>query len=266
MSDYPRRRRLDPEPPKRGGIPIVPLMVLVILGGLLLGGLLTKFFGTSGAQAPTPAPSFTPLPGVSATFAPTFSPTPETTHTPRPKTSPSRAPTATPMSSVTLLPGTTPAPTPKAASRAVHPTVHVTPRSTPAIIILTPTPAAAASMVAATATPPPLVVAPTATPVLITGTNSTEHAAAIVRAYIASLARGDSSTAAGYLASGLPTESFINPNVSVNVTDLRASRSGNGGFAVTTEIVTSKGTYLASFTLRMGAYGMQITEHSATHI
>jgi len=266
LSDYPRRRRLDPEPPKRGGIPIVPLMVLVILGGLLLGGLLTKFFGTGGAQAPTPAPSFTPLPGVSATFAPTFSPTPEATRTHLPKPSPSRAPTATPIPSVTLLPGTTPAPTPKATSRAVHPTVHVTPHSTPAIIILTPTPAAAAAAVAATATPPPLVVAPTATPVLITGTNSTEHAAAIVRAYIASLARGDSSTAAGYLASGLPTESFINPNVSVNVTDLRASRSGDGSFVVTTQIVTSKGTYLASFTLRMGAYGMQITDHSATHI
>ena len=238
-------------------------MVLVILGGLLLGGLLTKFFGTGGAQAPTPAPSFTPLPGASATYAPTFSPTPATTSTPRPKTSPSRAPTATPMPSVTLLPGTTPAPRSKAASAATtRPAVHVTPRSTPAIIILTPTPAASA----ATATPPPVVVAPTATPVLITGTNSTEHAAAIVRAYIASLARGDSATAAGYLASGLPTESFINPNVSVNVTDLRASRSGDGSFAVTTQIVTSKGTYLASFTLRMGAYGMQITEHSATHI
>ncbi|MGD0967101.1 MAG: hypothetical protein ABR949_02340 [Candidatus Aquilonibacter sp.] len=258
MSDYPRRRRLDPEPPKRGGIPIVPLMVLVILGGLLLGGLLTKFFGTGGAQAPTPAPSFTPLPGVSATFAPTFSPTPQQSISPRPSHSPSHAPTATPMPSVTLLPSTTPAPTAKAA------VAQPTPHKTPGIIILTPTPAPAAP--AATATAPPLVVTPTATPVLITGANSTEHAAAIVRAYIASLARGDSATAAGYLANGLPTESFINPNVSVNVADLRASRNGDGTVAVATQIVTSKGTYLASFTLRMGAYGMQITDHSATHI
>jgi hypothetical protein len=257
LSDYPRRRRLDPEPPKRGGIPIVPLMVLVILGGLLLGGLLTKFFGTGGAQAPTPAPSFTPLPGVSATFAPTFSPTPQQSISPRPSHSPSHAPTATPMPSVTLLPSTTPAPTAKAA------VAQPTPHKTPGIIILTPTPAPAAP---ATATAPPLVVTPTATPVLITGANSTEHAAAIVRAYIASLARGDSATAAGYLANGLPTESFINPNVSVNVADLRASRNGDGTVAVATQIVTSKGTYLASFTLRMGAYGMQITDHSATHI
>ena len=264
MSDYPRRRRLDPEPPKRGGIPIVPLMVLVILGGLLLGGLLTKFFGTGGAQAPTSAPSFTPLPGASATFAPTFSPTPPPVlHSPRPKTSPAHARTATPMPSVTLLPGTTPAPTAK-PSRTAHPEVRVTPRTTPPIIILTPTPAPSA--VPATATPPPLVSAPTQTPVLITGANSAVHAAAIVRAYIASLARGDSATAAGYLANGLPTESFINPNVSVNVTDLHATRNADGSFAVTTQVVTSKGTYYASFTLRMGNYGMQITDHSATHI
>jgi hypothetical protein len=267
LSDYPRRRRLEPEPPKRGGIPIIPLMVLVILGGLLLGGLLTKFFGTGGAQAPTPAPTFTPLPGVSATFAPTlsptFSPTPALTRTAHPSASPSRVPTATPMASVTLLPGTTPAPTARASVAA-----HSTPRTTPAIVILTPTPAPshAPAVAQQTATPPPVVAAPTVTPVLITGSNSTEHAAAIVRAYIASLARGDSSTAAGYLSSGLPTESFINPNVSVSVTDLRASRNDDGSFAVTTQIVTSKGTYFATFRLHMGAYGMQITEHSATHI
>jgi hypothetical protein len=264
LSDYPRRRRLDPEPPKRGGIPIIPLMVLVILGGLLLGGLLTKFFGTGGAQAPTPAPTFTPLPGVSATFAPTFSPVPPPTTSPRPSPSRSHAPTATPLPSATLLPGTTPAPTAKAVVVASHPT----PRSTPAVVILTPTPipAHAPTMPPATATPPAVVVAPTSTPVLITGSNSAEHASAIVRAYVASLARGDSATAAGYLASGLPTESFINPNVSVNVADLRTSRNNDGSYSVTAQIITSKGTYFASFTLRTGAYGMQITEHSASHI
>jgi len=168
-------------------------MVLVILGGLLLGGLLTMIFGAGGtAQAPTARPSFTPLPGTTATFAPTASPT----------------------------------------------------------SIETPTAASVA----------------TPTPVLITGANSADHAAAIVRAYIGSLARGDSATAAGYLASGLPTESFINPNVTVNVADLRTGRTGDGGYAVTAQIVTSKGTYLTSFTLRMGTYGMQITDHSATHI
>lgn len=87
-----------------------------------------------------------------------------------------------------------------------------------------------------------------------------------MRAYIGALARGDSATAAGYLASGLPTESFINPEVTVNVADLRTSHNGDGSYGVTAQIVTSKGTYIASFTLRMGTYGMQITDHSATHI
>lgn len=87
-----------------------------------------------------------------------------------------------------------------------------------------------------------------------------------MNAYIGALARGDSSTAAGYLASGLPTESFINPNVTVNVSDMRSTRNSDGSFGVTGQVVTSKGTYLVTFTLRMGAYGMQITAHSATHL
>jgi hypothetical protein len=136
--------------------------------------------------------------------------------------------------------------------------------------VLTPTPAAThvANVLptTATATPPPLVTAPSATPVLITGANTAEHAASIVNAYIAALARGDSSTATGYLANGLPTETFINPNVTVNVSDMRTNRNSDGSYNVTAQITTSKGTYFESFTLRMGAYGMQITEHSAQHI
>jgi hypothetical protein len=155
-----------------------------------------------------------------------------------------------------------------------HPTTH----TTPAIVILTPTPNAvrvglATHAPGATQAPTaPPTLAPTAailvtpTPVLITGANSSEHAGAIVRAYVNALAHGDSATAAGYLASGLPTESFINPEVGVNLADLRTSRNDNGSYAVTAQIVTSKGTYIASFTLRMGTYGMQITEHTATHI
>jgi hypothetical protein len=268
LSDYPRRRRLEPEPPKRGGIPIIPLMVLVILGGLLLGGLLTKIFGAGGTvQAPTARPSFTPLPESTATFAATPSPTP----------SRSASPSASASASASASPSAKPSPSVKPSPSAkVLATVHPTTRATPTIVILTPTPSATrVAARAAVATQPPTApptLAPTAvslvtpTPVLITGANSGEHAAAIVRAYISALAHGDSATAAGYLASGLPTESFINPEVGVNVADLRTNRNDNGSYAVTAQIVTSKGTYIASFTLRMGTYGMQITEHSATHI
>jgi len=244
-------------------------VVLVILGGLLLGGLLTKIFGAGGSpQAPTARPSFTPLPGTTATFAPTASPTSIGTPTAHPSSTPSHA--ASPSASASA----SPKPSPKASASAAVATLHpaATARETPTIVILTPTPAATrvalatqAPTAAPTVAPVPAAVA-TPTPVLITGANSADHAAAIVRAYIGSLARGDSATAAGYLASGLPTESFINPNVTVNVADLRASHTGDGTYAVTTQIVTSKGTYLASFTLRVGTYGMQITDHRSTHI
>ncbi|HUA08063.1 MAG TPA: hypothetical protein VMA98_02245 [Candidatus Acidoferrales bacterium] len=259
MSDYPRRRRLEPEPPKRGGLPIVPLVVLVILGGLLLGGLLTKIFGVNAVQAPTPLPSFTPLPEATATFTAAQTPLPAATKSPHAKETPKHekhaSPAASPLSSPSVTPSAAPSLTPAA-------------RKTPPIIILTPTPAPRVTAASAAPSAPPSFApaAATATPVLITGANSSDHAASIVRAYVAALARGDSATAAGYLASGLPTETFINPNVTVSLSDLRASRNPDGSFGVTAQIVTSKGTYLASFTLRMGTYGMQITEHAATHL
>jgi hypothetical protein len=261
LSDYPRRRRLEPEPPKRGGIPIIPLMILVVLCGLALGGLLTKFLGTGGAQAPTSAPSFTPLPEATATFTSAETPPPSPLPTPSAKVSPLAKASVTPKISPSPSPNTTASPTSKPK-----------PKTTQIVIVLTPTPAPATHVTGAqatttaTATPPPAAMAPTATPVLITGANTSEHASAIVNAYIGALARGDSSTAAGYLASGLPTETFINPGVTVNVSDMRALRNIDGSYTVTAQIVTSKGTYIATFGLRMGPYGLQITEHSATHI
>lgn len=278
MSDYPRRRRLEPEPPKRGGLPIVPLVVLIVLGGLFLGGLLTKFFGPSAVQVPTPRPSFTPLPQATATFAPRFTPTPEARHRaepkkPRPRSTPKAIASPHVRASISPVPTPSPVPpsspspvtpspfathayraahVPHAASVAARSAVTAAPPPPPPVIIVTPTPAATASV--------------TATPVLITGANSGEHAAAIVRAYIAALARGDSATAAGYLASGLPSESFVNPDVSVKITNVQTSRNEDGSYGVTAQIVTSRGTYLESFTLKMGTYGMQIIDHSAQHI
>jgi len=252
-------------------------MVLVILGGLLLGGLLTKFFGTGGASAPSPNPTFTPLPGSTATYAPSAAPTPASTPTGRPSVKPARAaerrasppPSASASPTASASPSARPSRKPKPKLRTL---AHPSPSHLAPVIVLTPTPAATVSAPTPTPPPPPptLVSTPqpivSSTPVLITGANNSAHAAAIVRAYIAALARGDTATAAGYLASGLPTETFINPNVSVNVSDLRASRNDDGSFNVTVQIVTSKGSYLASFTLSSQPYGLQITNHSATRL
>jgi hypothetical protein len=270
LNDYPRRRRLDPEPPKRGGLPIVPLMVLIVLGGLLLGGLLTKFFGPGPVQTPTPLPSFTPLPEATATYAPQNTPTPNATPTerlakatPKAVAASSRAPS--PVASATAAPSLSAPPSSVPASSPTPRPKIVAAKKTPPVIFVTPAPQTSAAQIAQAASPAAAMVAGAASPVLITGANSGDHAASIVRAYIAALARGDSATATGYLASGLPSESFINPDVSVNVSDLRTNSSGDG-YNVTTQIVTSKGTYIAQFTLKMGPYGMQITDHSAQHI
>jgi hypothetical protein len=275
LSDYPRRRRLDPEPPKRGGgMPIVPLVILVILAGLLLGGLLTKLFGNTGAaHAPSPAPSFTPLPqeSASAAAAPTDTPSPTPAPSPKHKASPkpaashaaSPAASASPAPSPSASPSATPSAKP-AEKPAPSPTPKKTPQRTPPpVIILTPS---------ATPTPRPVTPAPsptpaaTATPVLITGASTREHAAAIVRAYINALAHGEPATATGYLANGIPTESFLNPNVAVSITNLGAEPNGDGSYEITAQIQTSKGNYLETFTVKPGPYGLQITSHNPTRM
>jgi hypothetical protein len=133
------------------------------------------------------------------------------------------------------------------------------------VIIITPSPTPTAAVAAppASQTPQP---ATTATPVLITGSASRDHASAIVRAYIDALSSGDTSTATGYLANGIPDESFINPNVNVTINDLRTAPNSDGSFTVTVQIGTAKGNYLETFTVRHGQYGMQITDHNATRM
>ena len=103
---------------------------------------------------------------------------------------------------------------------------------------------------------------PAATQVLITGSVSSEHAEAIVRAYVGAVSRGDESTAAGYLAHGLPNESFLSK--AAKISSLDASANGGGGFTVTANISTPSGTYYETFTVQSGPYGMQITDHSAS--
>lgn len=251
-------------------MPIVPLVILVILAGLLLGGLLTKLFGnTGGAHAPSPAPSFTPLPQESgpAAAAPTDTPSPTPSPSPKHKASPvpaaSHAASASPSQSPSVTPSATPTVKPT-AKPTPSPTPERTPQRTPPpVIILTPS---------ATPTPRPVTAAPsptpnaTATPVLITGASTRQHAAAIVRAYINALADGEPATATGYLANGIPTESFLNPNVAVRITNLGAEPNGDGSYEITAQIQTSKGNYLETFTVKPGPYGLQITSHNPTRM
>jgi len=259
VDDYPRRRRLAPQEPKKGGgLPIFPLIVLVIFAGLLLGGGLAKFFGNRGAVA-TSAPTFTPLPAPTATFAPRATPIRNTSPSPSLSASPS------------LSPSPSPSPTARAhasASASIAPSASTSPTPTvrPSVIYIT-----AAPKASPVKTPAPLRTAvPLATatpaPVLVTGPSTGEHAAAIVRSYLAAVGRNDEATAAGYLQRGLPNESFFTS--AATITDLETVRNPDGTFTVKADISTPSGEYYETFNLAQGpgGLGLQIVQHYAIKV
>ena len=253
MDDYRRRRRLDSPQEPKGGIPIVPLIVLVIFAGLLLGGGLAKFFGRGGGAQPTSAPTFTPLPSAELTASP--SPTPSHKASPSPSMTPSSSPS--PSASAHATPTASPKPSPTAT-----PTASPTPKG---VIIITPTPKATTKPSERPATPKPAPTpTETPTPALITGAVSADHAAGIVRSYLSALANGEESFSTGYLRSGLPNESFITKGSRIE--NVQATQTGNGSFNVTALIVSAAGTYNETFTLRNGPNGLQIVDHTPTRV
>lgn len=264
MAEPPRRRRADEERGE-GGLPLFPLVLVVILAGLLLGGVLAHFFGGSN-RAPTPATRIAVAP---ATQPPALVP------------SPSAAPSATPSpvaSSRSAIPSPTPAKraTPAAGvSPSARPTIKATaavPTPTPAVI--TPAPRRSA---ATPATPPP---PPTLHPAATLRPAVTAHPAAprpvatasvvsavggdpsgVVRAYLAALARGDRQTAAGYLSHGAPTESFMTADS--RIAAIRSAAIGSQQYRVTADVQTGSGEYYVTFTVAPGPGGLQITDHYA---
>lgn len=80
-----------------------------------------------------------------------------------------------------------------------------------------------------------------------------------MRSYLGALARGDRTTAASYLATGLPSETFMNGNARIQ--SIRASNVGPQRYQVTADVMTSGGEYYETFTVEQGASGLQIVEH-----
>ena len=261
MNDPPRRRRSDDDSDRGGGLPLFPLVLIVIFAGLLLGGVLAHFFGGSanGPKAtpapvavlpsaiPTAAPPpVRPIASPRATSAAAASPTPAAT--PRASASPAATPSssAAPSAPSSARPAHTAPPKPSPT-----PTLKVT-LATPAKIVFTPKPAASPAK-AANATPAPNYVS--AAP---------DQAAGIVRSYLGALARGDRATATSYLASGLPGEVFMDSNarvVSVHSTGESASQ-----YKVAADVLTSTGEYYLTFVLVSGPGGLQITDHYAIKV
>ncbi len=253
MREPPRRRRIDDER-SEGGLPLFPLVLVVILAGLLLGGVLAHFFGGAHRVA-TPATRVaiapaTAEPTTEATVVASTSPTAVATQpTSRPSVnSPARATLKTPV-----------APTARPTQRAIAGT------PTPTRAILTPPPVRGSSApVRVTATPAvvtrPMVARPSAAPAAPAAPAAGDPAG-VVRAYLAALAHGDRQTAAEYLSHGAPTESFM--TAGSRVAAIRSTAIGAQQYRVTADVQTGSGEYYVTFTVAPGPGGLQITDHYA---
>ncbi len=103
--------------------------------------------------------------------------------------------------------------------------------------------------------------APTETPAPVAPGGGSDRATAVVHSYLSALARGDESSAASYLMSGLPNEKFMGPGA--KITSINAVKNADGTYKVTADIQTQSGEYFETFTVENGPNGMQISDHYA---
>jgi hypothetical protein len=259
MREPPRRRRMSDES-NGGGLPLFPLILVVVLAGLLLGGVLAHFLGGSNARsAASPVPvavAPTPLSTPYSLLVPT-SPSPRRHETPTPL--PSATPTPLASASPTTTPAIRPSPkivaTPKPVATPHTNLERVAVKATPATVVATATPAVAH---VATPTPAPVPKPARAAPAVVAGD---DRAAGVVRSYLEALARGDRSAAAGFLASGAPSETFM--NAGSRIESIHSANVGAEQYKVTADVQTGSGEYYVTFTLVAGPGGLQITDHYA---
>ncbi len=242
-------------------MPLFPLVLVVILAGLLLGGVFAHFFGSP--RAPSSAPtaiaalaSPTPTPVPIFTASPTAAPA--STPSARAKPLPSTAPKATRRPAKTPAKILTPAPT------TSTPTETPTPTKTPAPT-KTPTPTKTSTVLGVVTSASPISrssSAPPAASVTVSPLGSAQgRASAVVRSYLQALSHGDRATAATYLAHGLPSETFMNPDA--HIESIRSANIGAQQYRVTADVQTTSGEYYVTFTVENGPLGLQITDHYA---
>ena len=238
-------------------MPLFPLILVVIFAGLLLGGVLARFFGGSKSHEQQPAPAQTtftiaPVPSTTpltvANAAPTSLPHARLRASASTEPSPALSPTAVPLP--TASPSATPKPTPRPRSTTTPRVVYGTPPprqpgAQPAVVTAAP----ATPIAAAATTPAPNFVS-----------SNSDQASSIVRSYLGALARGDRATATTYLARGLPSENFMDP--SSRIVYVRSEPAGNQ-YKVSADVETSTGEYFITFTVQQGTGGLQITDHTA---
>jgi hypothetical protein len=76
------------------------------------------------------------------------------------------------------------------------------------------------------------------------------------------LARGDRATAATYLASGLPNETFMANDA--HIQSIHSMAIGEEEYRVTADVETSGGEFYTTFTVEASGGGLQITDHYTT--
>jgi hypothetical protein len=274
VNEPPRRRRSDGDTEHNGGLPLFPLVLIVVFAGLLLGGILAHFFGGTGPASKAMA---TPVAVLTPTASPTsLLPSPPTRVVAvRPPVRPSPTIGSTVAPSPTIGSTVAPSPSPHAtttSARSPGPspsTAPVSPSPKPTRAAPLPTPthvATSAAKPVATASAKPVTKPASTTPGRVAAVTpapnyvapGSDQAAGIVRSYLGALARGDRATATTYLASGLPGEVFMDS--SARIVSLHASPAGTQ-YRVTAEIATSTGAYYATFTLESGTGGLQIVDH-----
>lgn len=242
-----RRRRLDED--SRGGLPLFPLVVVVILAGLLMGGVLAHFFGGSKnvAQSSATAAAMLPSPGLSPAAIPTST---------SKKVRPAPTPSATATSPATATPSAIPSATAKASPR-----VPAASKSRPAPIkpLVRATPLARTVPAQSSPTPATKNVTVAALPVHSPSASGDDRAALLVRAYLEALARGDRAGASSYLATGTPNETFMTADSRIE--SIRSSNVGPQQYRVTADVQTSSGEYYVTFTVEQNPSGLAITDH-----
>ncbi len=225
-------------------MPVLLLGLLVVLAGLAIGGFAGRLTAMH-AHLPTSVPSISPIPTVTPTLAPLATPTPKTTPSPKPTPSPKASPTPK------ARPSSTPSPTP-----TVEPSASPSPTERPspaAAIARTPKPALHS---------PRVTVEKTARPSPVPSSTIAGSAArALVRVYLADLARGDSTSASALLASGSP-DTFIDGTLQMGT--VTSVPTADGAQSVTAHIIVGVKHYLMSFLVGERAGHARILSHQAS--
>lgn len=100
--------------------------------------------------------------------------------------------------------------------------------------------------------------APTGTPtkaILTAG----DQATTVVRSYLAAMTQGDREAASAYLATGQPTESFLNSSTAVE--SVRSEALSGARYRVTADVRSGGTEYYETFMVETGPGGLQITDH-----